>query len=421
MITSLALASLLSCSRDDTDPTTPDTPSSELDFIGDVGPALIGDDEVGDDGLILDRLAVLLDDEVDEASFTAALASVGGTVASSLEGFAWLTITVPPMADLADAQRVAAELSALPGIRRARPAWLATTPGPVAGNRGAPSGPEGTEQPALGLQRFYAAWNAAPLATNKVPVYVVDFYTENRPLPQLTAQRFAGPAPRTVDVAIDGEVAGNHGFWVTSLIGADVDGAVPTGTHADPATTLDLVSVNVRDVGDELDVLLELGRTLPLSEFFVLNTSFGFRGGESALDRAEVALAWRELLVRRGASFVHTTSAGNSAGDAATTGRNSAFTLQAFDDDLGALVPATDRDDITEAIEDARGRVGERIDHVQGQTLVVGASTESGSESSFSNRGATVRMIGEGLTGVCARKDKLCGDSPSGLVMTDRG
>ncbi|MCB9683653.1 MAG: S8 family serine peptidase [Alphaproteobacteria bacterium] len=420
MITSLVLASLLSCSHND--PSTSDDPALGLDFVVDEGPAPITDDEVGADGLILDRLVVLLDDEVDETSFEEALASVDGSVASSLEGFAWLTITVPPMADLADAQRVADGLSAMRGIRRARPAWLATAPSsPGANDRGAPSGPAGTAQPALGLQRFFAAWNAAPLATNRVPVYVVDFYTENVAHTQIATQRFVGPSPRMKDVAIKRELAGNHGYWVASLVGAKADAITPTGTHAAPETSLDLVSVNLRGIGDPLDQVLELGRTLPLSEFFVLNTSFGFGAQESELDRAELALAWRELLVRRGAGFLHTTSGGNDGGDGVVTAMNSVFTLQATGDDLASLVPVSDREDITEAIADARARVGERIDHVQGQTLIVGASSESGVESVFSSRGSPVRMIGEKLLGVCVRADKDCHKENDGFLMTSRG
>lgn len=407
-------------------PTDDDSVDDEaFAFLPDAGPRFVEDDALGADGLILDRLDVLLANGTGQAALDAALDAVGGSIAASRPGLPWITVTVPPMADLDEVRDVAARLAEQPGIVFAGPSWLVSPPAaPVVTDppQAAPPGFGGSSTPHLGLQRFYAAWNVAPLARERVEAWVVDTFTSATPPEQLGQLRFVGPEPGLQVRDENGEYPGNHGFWVASLLGADVDDKAPAGTHANPERTLDLVGVNYQRAGSDLDLVLLMDRHLPTDRFAVVNTSFGFGEGVEPEEKALVALAWREVLLRRRVELFHATSAGNEGWpDAIEIRYNSMFTAQSAVDDLGRLLTSSNRATFDRAWAEAIERHGLRVQGQVGRTVIVGASTVLGTESKFSNRGSDVRMIGEALTGACGRPDATCQDGALGRLMTTNG
>ncbi|MCB9689840.1 MAG: S8 family serine peptidase [Alphaproteobacteria bacterium] len=412
------LVSMIACQQD---PQTTPAGGEPLAFLPDAGPVQVDPESVGDDGLILDRLVVRLRADADADDLDAVLAEVGGTVTSARPGVPWITVGIPAVHDLAEAEGIAARLEAVDGVGGARPAWLVVPENPTSGFREAPAPLEANGNAALGDQRFFAAWNATSLAKTRVPVVVVDYFTANRALPQLSGLHFVGPEAPVLQLKNDdGEYDGNHGFWVTSLLGADADGRSPIGTHPAPATTLDITAINALGVGDMVDIMHVMDRHLP-SGFFVLNTSLGFNARTPLEARAEAALLWRELIQEHGGSFLHTTSAGNDGlRDPQQSRFNSPFYAQSSVDDLRALLTGDDLDDFADVWEDALER-RPALAAVQGHTVVVGASDDVGAEVGFSNRGADVRMLATAATGVCAKKDKTCADTAFGLLLTADG
>jgi hypothetical protein len=415
----VVLSALWACAP----PEDGDVPLAPYAFLpdGEAGPA---DPALVDaDGVLLDRITVLWAPEADAAAVEAALAAVSGTLGSSRPGMPWTTVRVPPAADRAAAQALVDAISDAPGVRYARVAWQPAPPRfPEAPLLAAPSLPEANGNPALGAQRFFGAWSASKLATTQVPVYVADLYAENAALPQLSSLRFVGPAAPVVQVREDGSYAGNHGFWVASLLGADADGRTPIGTHPAPSTTLDLAAVNVLGVGEVVDLHLALDRALPTSTFFVLNTSLGLPDDVPALDRVMAALSWREVVLRRTEGFLHTASAGNEGlTDPAASRLNSEWSAQAGAADLRTLLTGDDREAFEDAWTDAVERSGGGVAGVAGHTLIVGAADSLGAQTAFSNRGADVQMIGVDLIGACSRKDSDCADTPLGRLMDAGG
>ncbi|MCB9685945.1 MAG: S8/S53 family peptidase [Alphaproteobacteria bacterium] len=415
----VALA-MIACKKDP-EGTSPPEGGEAFAFLPDAGPVEVDPALVGDDGLIRNRLVVRLGAGADADDLDAALAEVDGTVASARPGLPWITITIPEVQDLAEAEAVAARLSVADGIGGARPAWLVVPDPPADDFREAPAPLEANGNAALGDQRFFAAWNVASLATTKVPVVVVDFFTANKPIDQLPELRFLGPKAPFIQLRNEvGELDGNHGFWVASLLGAKADGKAAIGTHPAPETTLDLRGINVLSAGDTADILLILDRNLP-NDFFVLNTSLGFVPETPPDARAEAALLWREVILRHGGAFLHTSSSGNAGiTDPVRSRLNSAYDAQATVGDLRTLLAGEDLEDFEEVWEEALERRPD-LATIQGHTVVVGASDETGAEAGFSNRAADVRMLGTDLLGACQKKDSSCAETPLGLLLTDEG
>ncbi|MEZ4323009.1 MAG: hypothetical protein R3F61_36420, partial [Myxococcota bacterium] len=222
----------------------------DFGFVEDAGPAWLAPEDIGPDGLLLDRLEIVLAADASAKDLDRALDAVGGEVGASSAGRPWMVVTVPSGADADAMEALADTLAAQPGVAYAGTAWLVSPevvplePVPLA----APSGIGASANFALGDHRFFAAWNASRLAKAKVPVYVVDAFATHDAVDQLSAMRFVGPdAARRV--ALPAPSDRNHGHWVASLIGADFDPVPPLGTHPDPTATLDLVGIDYGSVG----------------------------------------------------------------------------------------------------------------------------------------------------------------------------
>lgn len=359
--------------------------------LQDFGPTPVPLDRIRDDGLILTRLVIAVDPNGRPGDLDRAIEAVDGTLAASRPGIPWITIDVPPMADEAAALAVAAELEQQRGIAEVQLAWA-----PIL--QAAPSQAAADGNPELASQGFFGAWNAAPLARATVPVYVADHYASTTPHPAIPSQRFEG-------LQTSGGDRGNHGFLVAGIIGAAADDSPPTGTHPDPAQTLDLVSVQVLGSGSFFDTMLLLDSVLPANGFFVLNTSLGFAEATPRTQRADLALLWRGVVLRHGGDFLHTAAMGNEALVTGAADLASPFVLQARLDDLKTLVP--DDEGFAERF-DLEVRLAGGTARAVGTTLAVGASDQDGFEAEYSNRGGDVRAIGSQIRGVCVVADPDC-------------
>lgn len=412
---------------DTDDPAVDDTDG--LGFLGDGTPQPVAPEDVDPSGLLLDRLDVFLSAEAGASSVGDALAGVEGELVSSRPGLPWVTVRVPRFDTRADAEAVAAALAEHPAILHASPAWLARPPLPlgVAPAQFAPERVAG-DNAYLGEQRFFSAWNASGLPMTKVPVWVMDAFLEHTldkvakdQLPN--DMRFVGTAPRFATRESDGGFAGNHGFWVAGIIGATVDTVTPTGAHPDPARGLELVGLNVADLGSMFDFLLHADRELPTGAFFILNASLGYEGEEDGLSRALTALLWRTVVVRRPVPFLTVAASGNDGvRDPDVALLASPFITEAGVDDLAEVVEGADALVVDAAVVIAEQFEGEAVRRRAGRTLVVGATEADGSPASFSNDGAQqVRMTGVDVRGACVRQGGPCRETPTGLVMTADG
>ena len=415
----VALVLTLGCSG-------PATPSGRaVDALPDVGPTIVRDVDLGPDDLILNRLEVVIRADATMTGLEEALAAVGGSLAAARPGLPYVTVTIPPAVDLAGVRAQAALLEAHPDILYAGPAYLVSAPTTFDSTDGTralvPPGGGGLENLYLARQRFFGAWNADALATHRTTVVVADFYTRVAPLPQLSVQRFIGASvvdESTMPPAGSRNFQGNHGFWTTSILAADADAIAPVGSHPDPATTLDVASLQMLRIGCLLDTVLYMDRHLPTDAPFILNTSFGFATSTPDDSRSVTALAWRELLLRR-APFLHLTSSGNDGLMVALARPDSAFTLQASTDDLLSWMSSDFQAEFEPIWREAEARLGARARTRAGVTLIVGSSTPEGAESDFSNRGADIRMTGEFMIGVCDRPEPLGTCAANGLKTAD--
>ncbi len=415
----LTFALVLGCGTESPPPT-----GRAIDALPDVGPTIVRDEDLGPDDLILNRLEVVIRAEATPSGLGEALDAIGGSLAAARPGLPYVTVTFPPAVDLAGVEAQAAILEAHPDVLYAGPAYLVSAPITFDSTDGSralvPPGGGGVENPYLGEQRFFGAWNADALATHRTTVVVADFFTRLEPLPQLSVQRFIGASvvdESTMPPRGSRSFPGNHGFWVTSILAADADGLAPVGSHPDPATTLDVASLQMLRIGCLLDTVLYMDRHLPTDAPFILNTSFGF-GNALEDSRSITALAWREVLLRR-APFLHLTSSGNDGLMPEIARPDSAFTLQASTDDLLSWMPMVFQAEFLPVWREAEARLGARARTRAGVTLIVGSSTTAGAESDFSNRGADIRMTGEFMVGVCDRPEPLGSCAASGLMDAD--
>jgi hypothetical protein len=167
-----------------------------VDVLDDAQGPRVNDADLGAGDLILNRLEAMIEPDASARDLERALAKVDGSIASSAQGVGWVTVTIPRVNNLEEINAVAETLGDTDGFVAAWPAWLVSAPEDVtSAERKAPVSGGGDSNPYLATQRFFGAWNAQALATHQTPVFVADNYTQNEPIPGLSAQRFTGPGP----------------------------------------------------------------------------------------------------------------------------------------------------------------------------------------------------------------------------------
>jgi Protein of unknown function (DUF1566)/Subtilase family len=286
-----------------------------------------------DNGVVLTKIDVRIAPDATVGQVNAALALVGGSIASMRAGSPALSVVIPRASNVAALRQTAQTLAAAPGIAFAHIGRTATA-------KVLPPSPAGDPESRDLLMhllpaRFPAAWNAARLATQnceqrKVPVLLIDHLP---PEPSQQAQRYAQELPGFTVISGDEQVDDIlHGFALAAVLGARFDGANPTG--ANPYTQcLDLSAINVA----YLTVIEEHQRllmNLPSAGKFILNRSLGYRDEcpddgctpdnvrdqfHLPVEMAVEAVDWIRETAPRWDDFLITTSAGNSRNESAAS------------------------------------------------------------------------------------------------------
>ena len=224
-------------------------------------------------GVILTRLDVRLRPGATVGEVNAALAQVGGGIVSMRRGYPAFTVAIPRPQNLDALKQVAQTLGAAPGIAFAdiahtsRPDILPPSPAGDAAAR--------AQMAHLLPTRFPAAWNASRLATQgcadrKVPVLVVDHFASNPPDSQA---RFPTEVPGFTVASGDPSSDVEHGYVVTTVLGALFDDLNPTG--ANPYTNcLEIKGINVAGL-TPLEEHQRILLNMPDGKF-LLNRSLGY-------------------------------------------------------------------------------------------------------------------------------------------------
>lgn len=380
----------------------PPSPASESDMIG---------------RLLTTRLEAIISPDASVDQVNNALESENATIVSMRRQSLFVTLKIPAVTSEAEAVDVAARLQATDGFLYVRPGYTY-----VAQIR-----PDSNGSEAIGhLQaiRMPAAWNAAQLArfNPKVTVLVPDYYYSEQPHPQVSAMRpLVGNTTEQVSDIPDladtpGRYIGNHGVYVSGILGADFDDEDPTGTNPDPTALLDIVPVSVAGL-TPFGVINRIVLSAPATGNYVLNTSI------ASYDTAEIteqdkynlavdAMHWRQVFSASQDRFFHASAAGNTSrqGPWAFAKYASAFNAASRVDDLRGLVEdisafSTEEQVIFERIwTNIITNTPEAATRMNNTTVVIGVDG-AGMLLPDANTGVDVGAPGESIMGPCSIAD----------------
>jgi hypothetical protein len=372
------------------------------------------------------RLTVVIDSAATVGCVNALLESYDARIVSMKRGSWDVTLKIPAVATIAEAETLAAKLAADGAFQLALPAFT-YAPEPVDGQLG--YGSEGILPMSLAEKIEHltaigmpAAWNARNLALrnkNRVTVIVPDAYYEGNSHPQIPSQWMVLGAGDYDKREKNGLRVGNHGFKVCGVLGAGFDAEPITGTSPNPENLLRIESMPIGGLSIP-QVLEEIGKIVPdPPEKFVLNTSLGF--GDSEFERlpvhsrAVMATFWRLKTAGFSNRMFHAASGGNAgetAGLGGTVMINSSYTMAHYYEDIWDMVGETEiTEDQREVLRDWWKRcvgAAPSTAYPTSNICVVGSSSPNGDKTAFSSRGARVRCIGENVHTVCVASDGTC-------------
>jgi subtilisin family serine protease len=333
------------------------------------------------------EIALRLRPDATVGQANAALRSVGGRIAGSLDGSTHLMVAIPDPGTLDALDAVLKGVRRRPGVRRADRAELAATQElpPAAGSP--PGSSAAAELRHLLAMRMPAAWNArAAVRTAERPLVIVaDTFGNGALSSQVDAAHdpsdlLSGLVP-TIPTGSRG-----HGYHVVGIIAANFAGnPTPAGrvTGVFPSTTR-LEPIDV--VGHSLDAagvkVLQAVRENPGR--VVVNTSLGHNPGTTDSYARQEGSDWVHEITTRGYlnRMLHAGAAGN---DGAEASRNSPW------------VSATLRTDLVDPFEG--GPVGRLTN-----TLAVESLSDSGApafsagcRAFSSNHGGTIAAVGQNV------------------------
>lgn len=404
-------------------------------------PAPAAPADIDSRGVILTRIDARIAADATAGELNAALVSINGGIVAMQPGVLAIVVAVPRQNTAADLALQAAVFAASPGIRAAsagqQPARQVLPFDESAAVPGMSTLENVQVVHHLLPARFPAAWNAAGAGQRlldgcrPIPVVVQDYFGQ---IGTDWDAEFPSVVPGTL--AGDGS-ADTHGFDVLTTLAANFDAGPLTG--ANPfQRCLDLRRVSVHGIsygGVALQLAAQL-QSLPTGKV-VVNQSLGFTDScdtcspadipstlMSGLDRAYLALTWKEATHRRWNDFAIAVSAGNDAVDPLSTIYGgfglalygSPASISTTDDPSlnfagigGLYAPPLSRPEFPSLAASTDELIALAADtHSAGvdtlppafNTLIVG-STRPGvnpaalSTSAFSDRGANVHAVGE--------------------------
>ncbi len=411
-------------------------------------------------GLILDRLDVAIAADATIGQVNAALEAVGGGIVSMHAGLPALTISVPR-------QDGAAELTALADTLKAQPGIRAVLLGRTVVPNEAPPAPADADAAIGYLQQahFPAAWNARAAASgvcqsSKVTVIVADFF--GRPI-DAGYSAFAGQVPGVSDLGIGSVdpadlITGRHGYDVVTTLAARLDGTVPTGAFPYPEC------LAIKAV--QLNGLTALGASFAIDGALtgtfgraIVNASYSFLDAcaadpcapenltaQAAFDRAIQGAVQRALLGELGDNVLVVSAAGNDADQpiasvypgAGLARVSSAYNVAATADSAMSFLTDAALWDPTSpcpsepclpslsATADQVAALGQFLADLglasaapASNVMIVGSSDASLNPSAFSDPGADVLAVGEGiptLAGAPTRGTSFAAPQVAGLA-----
>jgi Subtilase family len=353
----------------------------------------------------------------------------------------FLTISIPTVSSPAELDTIVSHLAQSEPFLFVFPCFVPIPPTPAVPGldpqpKIIPGDPAGGNVAHLKACRMPAAWNTIDLAigvNRQVTVLVPDAYAQLTPHSELSSQEFVPIQGDGADVRFNNTTNtahGNHGFYVSGILGAEYDDFGATGIHLGNNTLIKIRSLNVGS--DEWGIKLQqMSNAIPSNTQTLVSTSFGYNDPTFATVakwvRIMLTFKWRELVGDKQTQFLHLTSSGNDGrhiGEGSLSVFNSPFTMAAQMDspwDWLGEGEYSEADSLAYVqLQQFYGTTKPYILQPLSNVLIIGSSTIRGERSEFSNIGAEVRFVGERVFSPCVTSDQTCTDgfgSPSGTSM----
>lgn len=394
---------------------------------------------VGATGMLANKVFTAISPFATVGQVNRLLDSLGAKIICMDAGSVFLTLLIPAVNGKLQLDSVTTRLAESEPFLFAFPCFLPIPPPPAApdpapGAKIIPGDPAAGNIPHLTACFMPAAWNSIDLAGGvgrQVSVLVPDAYAQLSAIAEIPSQEFVPIQGDGADIRVFGTTAaGNHGFYVCGILGAEFNDFGVTGIHpGDP----DLIKIRSLNIGsDEWGIKLQqMSDAIPSTSQTIVSTSFGYNDPTFATvskwQRVLLALRWRELVGAKQSQFLHATSAGNDgneSGEGSLSIFNSPFTMAAQMvspwDWLGAG-EYTQADSIGfEQLKEQYGVTKPYILQPLINVLIVGSSRLSGTRATTSSLGEDIRFVGEEVFSPCLINDQTCIDgfgTPSGTSM----
>ena len=374
-------------------------------------------------GLLLTRLDAVLKPTATVAEVNAALLASGARIQSSRVGSPFVTLRIPPVADLAAARALGAQLVASGAFAVAVPARQLSRsldPARPVAREAPPSGITGLEH--LADTRIPAAWNVqeAIVAGPPVPILLPDAFYQATVPPEIPPLFFSpGAGTPITDALPDGAYDGNHGFHVAGIIAAAHNQTTPTGVVPTP----NAVALNGIQLGGltPSEVLAAIEARIPPTGPVIASISMAFAdAGVSAADRLELtklAYEWRFLTKNATDRLLVVAASGNHGQATNVPGLGTAnlaqwaspWTLSARVADLRTVLQNIGLDPAAvtgfDAVWTNWTALYPETAAASTNVLIVGASDGDGAELAASGKNPDVRMVGAAVLGPCVIAD----------------
>ncbi len=367
-------------------------------------------------GLLKDKLSVVLNPAATVGEVNAAIEGIDARISWMLPGELNMTLSISPVENQVEADSIGNLLVQSGAFLFGYSAHQPQTSG-VNESAELPESGQG-EISHLKKMRMPAAWNVRSLIEGNavgVTVFVPDTYYNSIPHPEISSQQFVfGTGERSLTSTVDG----NHGFCASGIIGANFDNINTTGVHPGPSAYLAIQSMMIGGLTFP-EILANISQNMP-SGRFVLSTSLGYNVDLSVtgkVRRAMEALSWRNMVKSRQSDFIHISAAGNdgtNTDDSRYATLNSPFNIAAAFTTPFELYTSGPMDLIDSLGLLAYWNYYTAIDPdnslPMNNLIMVGSSDALGNESIFSNRGSSIRVLGEGVSMPCVRIDPVSTD-----------
>ena len=431
-----------------------------LNSLVNMHPTPVGDSQIRD-SVILSRLTVMIARDATVSEINQTLLHINARITTMRAGSSTMTLAIPMEPTIEAITQVANQLATSPSILFAFPARI---PGPaiLPPGHADPTNVRDTVQHLMPT-RFPAAWNAEGLiefdadgnCANPVIVLVADIWLKKPIHPDAYIQAYEEAAQDQLLLSAPIYAGDNqaeaiwtpfHGYDVMSTMGAKFDTEPPTGAMP-LSECFDFIPVPMNGYS-WFDKLWILRDKFPDDEKFLINASLKFWNDDAdispeetnelfgPLQRAQLALEWRLLTIDREDDFLVLSAASNDADrpsdgsvylgevypgtvDAAysnpfnVAARGGALLQFAADSALwgasGVYPDLTPTADQMLALQAELSASNPKIDRELNNVLIVGSTTNKElrqdlTESDFSDRGADVYAVGEGIPNLVSSK-----------------